>query len=47
MRVIGFDNERSKGDQRHLHGVETAYVFTSIAALLEDFTARVAEERKD
>ncbi len=47
VRVIGFDNERGKGDHRHLHDVETAYAFTSIAALLEDFTALVAEERKD
>ena len=47
VRVIGFDNERGKGDHRHLRGVETAYAFTSIAALLEDFTTLVAEERED
>ena len=46
VRVVGFDNERGKGDHRHLHGDETAYAFTSIASLLEEFTALVAEERK-
>jgi hypothetical protein len=47
VRVIGFDNERGKGDHRHLHGDETAYTFTDIATLLEDFTVLVTEERKD
>ncbi len=46
VRVVGFDNERGKGDHRHLHGDETAYAFTSIASLLEEFTALVAEERR-
>ncbi len=47
VRVIGFDNERGKGDHRHLHGDETTYTFTDIATLLEDFTVLVTEERKD
>jgi len=25
VRVIGFDNERGKGDHMHLHGFETPY----------------------
>ena len=44
-RVIGFDNERGKGDHRHLHGVETPYDFQNIAKLLADFRALVAQER--
>lgn len=45
--MVGFDNERGKGDHRHLHGDETAYAFTDIATLLADFTMLVIEERKD
>ncbi|MGC8535160.1 MAG: toxin-antitoxin system TumE family protein [Rhizomicrobium sp.] len=30
VREVGYDNERGKGDHRHLDGVETAYVFTSV-----------------
>jgi hypothetical protein len=40
-RLIGFDNERGKGDHKHVRGVETAYVFLSIARLLADFRAEV------
>mgnify|MGYP000943434155 CR=1 FL=1 len=36
-RVIGFDNERGKGDHRHLAGLETEYEFVSIEKLLDDF----------
>ena len=44
-RVIGFDNERGKGDHMHLHGVERPYGFTSIRALLEDFRQAIEKER--
>lgn len=37
VRVIGYDNERGKGDHRHLRGAEMAYTFTSVEALLADF----------
>ena len=45
VRVVGFDNERSKGDHRHLHGTETSYAFKSIAKLLADFRALIEQER--
>lgn len=45
VRVIGFDNERGKGDHRHLHGVETPYAFESIAKLLADFRDLIGRER--
>lgn len=37
VRVIGFDNERGKGDHRHLGQAEAPYVFVSIDQLLDDF----------
>ena len=40
-RVVGFDNERGKGDHKHVLGTETGYVFTSIAQLLRDFRDEV------
>lgn len=41
IRVIGYDNERGKGDHRHYAGVEKPYVFTSMAQLVTDFKADV------
>ena len=40
-RVVGFDNERGKGDHCHLDGGERAYRFTTVEALVEDFIAAV------
>jgi len=36
-RVIGYDNERGKGDHKHLEEKELAYVFSTPHRLLEDF----------
>jgi hypothetical protein len=44
-RIVGYDNERSKGDHRHRHGDEEAYRFTTVDRLVADFLADVAEER--
>jgi hypothetical protein len=44
-RVVGYDNERGKGDHRHHGGTETPYSFNSIERLLADFLADVEEER--
>ena len=46
VRVIGFDNERGKGDHCHLDGTEVPYVFTSVEQLIEDFIAAVATRRE-
>lgn len=35
--VLRYDNETGKGDHRHVGTVETAYAFTTPAALLADF----------
>jgi hypothetical protein len=42
IRVIGYDNERGKGDHRHYAGVEKAYTFVGMAQLVTDFNADVA-----
>ena len=44
-RIVGFDNERGKGDHCHLDGEETAYRFTTVEQLVEDFIAAVAARR--
>jgi hypothetical protein len=36
-RLVGFDNERGKGDHYHVRGIERPYCFVSIAQLLQDF----------
>ncbi len=43
-RVVGFDNERGKGDHCHLDGKERPYCFTTVEQLVEDFVAAVAED---
>ena len=44
-RRVGYDNERGKGDHRHLDEREEAYRFTSIEKLLADFKAEVEKIR--
>lgn len=39
---IRYDNERGKGDHRHLHTEETPYAFTTIDQLLDDFETDLA-----
>ena len=46
VRVVGFDNERGKGDHCHLHGRELPCIFTTIDALVEDFIAAVDAARR-
>lgn len=40
-RVIGYDNERGKGDHKHLGDREEAYGFVSPQRLMADFMADV------
>jgi len=44
-RVVGFDNERGKGDPMHLGDEEFPYQFRGVAQLLEDFAAEVERRR--
>lgn len=46
VRVIGFDNERGKGDHCPLHGRELPYNFATVDALVEDFIAAVDAARR-
>lgn len=41
IRIVGFDNERGKGDHKHIDGVETPYVFTTVDQLVADFLNEV------
>lgn len=45
VRVVGFDNERGKGDHCHLDGKEMPYAFLGVERLVEDFIAAVAARR--
>jgi hypothetical protein len=36
-RLVAYDNERGKGDHKHVLGTETAYGFVSLRQLLADF----------
>lgn len=36
-RLVAYDNERGKGDHKHIHGVEYPYVFVSLRQLVADF----------
>ena len=43
VRVVGYDNERGKGDHKHLKGEEFPYLFVDIPTLMADFLKDVRE----
>jgi hypothetical protein len=43
--VLRYDNERGKGDHRHIGEVETPYVFTTPERLIADFWSDIANWR--
>ena len=45
IRVVGFDNERGKGDHCHLDGEEHPYAFESLDRLIEDFIREVNKRK--
>lgn len=45
-RVVGYDNERGKGDHRHAGKTEKPYAFVDEAKLLDDFWQDVKEAAK-
>ena len=45
-RIVGYDNERGKGDHRHRGAREEPYRFTTVEKLMNDFLADVAQERE-
>ncbi len=44
-RIVGYDNERGKGDHRHYRDREENYRFTTVEALISDFLTDVATAR--
>jgi hypothetical protein len=42
---VRYDNERGKGDHRHVNGFELSYVFISLDQLLDDFQSDVDDWR--
>ena len=45
-RIVGYDNERGKGDHCHLDGEEFPYPFVDIRTLKRDFLAEVRKRIK-
>ena len=45
-RVVGYDNERGKGDHKHVGNAEQPYAFIDELRLLKDFWQDVKEETK-
>jgi hypothetical protein len=41
-RIVGYDNERGKGDHKHIGEHEENYLFTSVEQLVADFLSDVA-----
>jgi len=44
-RVVGYDNERGKGDHRHLGDTQRSYRFVDVPTLLRDFWNDVEANR--
>jgi hypothetical protein len=40
-RVVGFDNERGKGDHKHFGDQEESYTFVDVDRLIDDFIQEV------
>lgn len=47
QRMVGFDNERGKGDHQHRRDHEEPYHFTDVDSLVADFLKAVADWRRD
>jgi hypothetical protein len=45
QRIIGYDNERGKGDHRHYRDGEEPYAFSTPEQLVADFLDDVERER--
>jgi hypothetical protein len=46
-RVVGYDNERGKGDHKHVHEIESRYTFVSVEQLMADFLADVERVKNE
>ncbi|MDP2829094.1 MAG: DUF6516 family protein [Sulfuricellaceae bacterium] len=43
VRVLGYDNERGKGDHKHEYGSELPYEFKDVPTLIRDFLQDLKE----
>jgi Family of unknown function (DUF6516) len=41
--VVGYDNERGKGDHKHIRGAQAPYTFKDVPTLIRDFLQDVQE----
>jgi hypothetical protein len=46
-RLVLFDNERGKGDHKHIRAVESPYAFVTPEKLIEDFLTAVRTVREE
>jgi hypothetical protein len=46
-RIVGFDNERGKGDHKHVGDVELPYVFATVDRLIDDFIEEVERWKQE
>lgn len=46
-RVVGFDNERGKGDHKHVGDKELPYVFDTVDRLIDDFIEEVERWKQE
>ena len=46
-RIVGHDNERGKGDHKHMAGRELQCRFVSVGQLVADFLADIESVRRD
>lgn len=44
-RIVGYDNERGKGDHKHIEGKELPYTFITVKQLIDDFLEDVKGAR--
>jgi hypothetical protein len=47
VRIVCYDNERGKGDHKHIKGIEAPYTFTTIRQLIDDFRSDILKFRKN
>jgi hypothetical protein len=45
QRIIGYDNERGKGDHRHYRNREEPYAFSTAEQMVADFLDDIERER--
>ena len=45
--IVRYDNERGKGDHRHLEGDEQHYSFSTLKQLLSDFNSDIKQYMED